>query len=91
MNIALVLQGIAKFAPVVLAGVVAVENTFASEVPGASKKQIVLDMVQSAAHVGEQFSEPTVQLISALIDSTVGALNKTGEFAHKTPAPAPAQ
>ena len=74
------------FFPYILQAVKAVEDNFASE-PGASKKQLVLDSVLTAAKIGEQVPQPTVALVTALIDSTVSALNASGIFKKATPAP----
>jgi hypothetical protein len=73
---------ILQFFPFVLGGVVAVEQVAASE-PGATKKQIVLDTVLTAAKLGEQVPVPMVSLISALIDQIVTSLNASGLFSHK--------
>lgn len=62
-----------KYLPYILAGVQAVEVSLAGA-PGASKKAVVLSAISAAAAVGDKVPEDHVQVISALIDSTVGAL-----------------
>ena len=82
-----------NFIQLLVGGVVAMEQTFAHEIPGTSKKQIVLDMIQAGAKIGEAVPVPAVELISALIDSTVASLKAAGIFTSKPPAapvPAPA-
>lgn len=81
-----VLLTVLKYFPYVLQAVVAVEAAVAA--PGATKKQVVLNSIQNVAKVGEEVSQATIATISALIDSTVSALNASGVFAH-SPAPAP--
>jgi hypothetical protein len=77
-----------KYFPVVLAGVVAVEQAIGSQ-PGATKKQVVLGAITAAAKVGEGVDESHVEAISHLIDSTVAQLNAVGVFGKPVPAPPP--
>jgi len=72
---------ILEYAPYVLRAVTAVEDIYKSE-PGASKKKLVLDAIGAAAGVGESVPDPTLAVISSLIDSTVAALNQLGIFSH---------
>jgi hypothetical protein len=67
-----------KYLPSVLAGVQAVEGSI--QAPGQTKKALVLGAIQAAASVGESVPEDHVQLISGLIDTTVGGLNAAGVF-----------
>lgn len=76
------LQLLFAYLPSVLATVVAVENTLGSTVPGTSKKQIVLDVIQSGTTAASQIPEAHVQGIATLIDVLVATLNKSGVFAH---------
>lgn len=68
--------------PAVLQSVVAVESTVGS-LPGASKKELVLASVSTAAKIGQTVDESHVKAVSTLIDDVVASLNKTGVFASK--------
>lgn len=70
---------ILHYFPVVLQGVIAVEQSIGSK-PGATKKQVVLGAVVAAAKTAQTVDEKHVQAISAVIDSTVTALNEAGVF-----------
>ena len=72
------------YLPVVLQTVTTVEATL-QNVPGASKKQVAMDIITAAATAGEQFPEAHVQQVSGLVDVVVGSLNKSGVFAAKAP------
>jgi hypothetical protein len=80
-----ILSDIAKFFPTVIAGVIAVEQGVASA-SGESKKQILITAIDTAAKFGETVGNTQVQLVSTLIDATVGALNTAGIFKTSTPA-----
>lgn len=67
-----------QYLPHVLVGVQAVEQAVSA--PGQTKKQLVLGAITAAASVGEQVPEQHVQVISALIDTTVATLNQAGVF-----------
>lgn len=71
--------------PIVLQGIVAAEQALAGA-PGATKKEAVLSAIQAAAAVGEKTPEEHVAVISSVIDTVVGSLNKTGWFASKPKA-----
>ena len=72
------LQAFVKYFPAVLAGVIAVEG--AVNVPGQTKKQIVIGAITAATQVGEQVPDAHIQQISAMIDGVVTALNASGVF-----------
>lgn len=72
-----------KYFGFVLQGVLAVEAALSGH-PGQSKKAAVLSAIQAAAQVGETVPEAHVQVIGALIDSTVTGLNNSGAFTHIT-------
>jgi hypothetical protein len=76
-----------QYAPHVSQAVMAVEASVDSSVPGATKKQLVLSAIAAAAKVGESVPEAHVQLISALVDIIVSALNASGIFGHYPAAP----
>ncbi len=73
------------YLPVVLQTITAVEATIKGA-PGASKKQVVMDIITTVATAGERFPEAHVQQISGLIDVVVGTLNKSGVFTPSTAA-----
>jgi len=80
-----------QYLPVVLQGVVAIEAA-THGLPGATKKQIVLQVITAGAGVAQSIPQAQVQQIGGLIDTVVGALNKSGVFVKDTPplvAPAP--
>jgi hypothetical protein len=79
------LLNILKLFPYVLAGVSAVEQV-AGAMPGAAKKQIILDSILTGAKVGEQVPVPQVAAVSTLVDAVVSALNASGVFTHRAPA-----
>jgi hypothetical protein len=68
-----------QYAPYVTTAVQAIE-TSNSGLPGATKKQLVLAAITTAAKVGEAVPEPHVAVISALIDTIVNLLNAAGVF-----------
>ena len=74
-----------QYLPFVLNGVKSVETAM-SGASGASKRAVILAAVSAAAQAGEQVPESHVQVISALIDSTVGALNASGVFGTSKPS-----
>lgn len=76
-----------QYFPLVLSGIVAVEQTIGSE-SGATKKTIVLNSIQAAAKVAENAPAVPVAQISTLIDDVVATLNNSGVFNHGIP-PAP--
>ena len=71
------------YLPVVLQTVTAVEATI-KDAPGASKKQVVMDIITTVAAAGEKLPEAHVQQISGLVDVVVGTLNKSGVFTSST-------
>ena len=71
------------YLPVVLQAVTAVEATI-KDAPGASKKQVVMDIITTVAAAGEKLHEAHVQQISGLVDVVVGTLNKSGVFKSPT-------
>jgi hypothetical protein len=75
---------IAKYLPVVMGSVVAVEQTI--HAPGETKAQVALNTIQTVSHIAEQaVPEEHVQVISGLINSVVDVLNKTGVFTKSAP------
>ncbi len=75
-----------EYFPAVLAGIIGVEK--AVNVPGQTKKALIMGAVAAAAKAGEDIPSPTVQGISALIDNTVTVLNEAGVFSTTTKPPA---
>lgn len=72
--------------PFVLQAVIAIQREIAAA-PGADKKSLAMSSAIAAAKVGETVDEQHIQVISALIDSTVSTLKGIGVFA-KDKAPA---
>jgi hypothetical protein len=73
-----------KYFPLALQGVVAVEAALKG-VPGATKKQIILNAVQAGAAVSEKAPTASVAQIGALIDNVVTTLNESGVFTKSAP------
>ena len=71
------------YLPVVLQTVTAVEAAI-KDAPGASKKQVAMDIITTVAAAGEKFPEAHVQQISGLVDVVVGSLNKSGVVVSPT-------
>ncbi len=68
------------FAPVVMAGVQAAEQ---SDATGEDKRQAVIDGVNAAAEVMTGIPVPSVQAVGALIELFVTVFNKLGIFKKK--------
>lgn len=65
--------------PFVLNVVLAIQREIAAA-PGADKKTLAISSAIAAAKVGETVDEQHVQVISALVDSTVSTLKSIGIF-----------
>jgi len=76
-----------QYFPLVLSGVVAIEG--AVKAPGATKKQILLNVITAGAGIAQQIPQVDVQKVGTVIDAVVGALNKSGVFTKDTPASVP--
>ena len=80
------LKMILSFLPTVLATVVAVEGAASGlNIPGANKKQVVLDIITAGAKGAEAIPNDTVVGIGTLIDAIVTTFNKSGIFSKSTP------
>jgi len=77
-----------QYFPLVLSGVVAIEGALKGT-PGATKKQILLNVLTAGAGVAQQIPQGDVQQVGKVIDIVVGALNKSGVFVKDTPATVP--
>jgi hypothetical protein len=66
-----------KLAPVVIAGVKAIETEVTGAGKGATKKQLVMHALASLEAKPE-----VLAAASAYIDKTVTTLNKSGDFSH---------
>ena len=74
------------YLPTILATVVAVETAAKGlDVTGANKKQVVLDIITAGAKGAESIPNETVAGIGTVIDTVVGAFNKSGVFTKSTP------
>ncbi len=79
MNALSIIALIAKYLPVVMSTVVAVEQSI--NAPGTTKAQVALNTIQTASQIaGEVVPEEHVQTVAHLIDGVVGVFNKTGVF-----------
>lgn len=52
---------------------------------GATKKELIMNVVQAAVQGGEKVNQTQIQAVSAFIDSTVTTLNKSGILNPPTP------
>ena len=78
---------IAKYLPLVMGTVTAVEQTV--HAPGATKAKVAMDTIQMVSQIaGQTLPEDHVKLIARLIDGVVGTFNKTGMFTQGSPGPA---
>ena len=78
--------------PSILQSILTIETAFGKTVPGAVKKQIVLNSVGTAAKVlGAPVSPALTAATGALIDTTVASLNGVGLLGTPAPAPVPAK
>jgi hypothetical protein len=75
---------IATYAPAVIAGVQAAEQSTAS---GEDKKQAVIDAIIAGSQVAEGIPIPQVAAIGGLIDLVVSIFNALGLFRHKKATP----
>jgi len=79
------LSFIAKFLPLILGTVVAVEATVTA--PGATKAQTALTLIQVGAQIaGQAIPETHVKLVSDVINSVVGTFNENGVFTKSSSA-----
>lgn len=86
MNALSIIALIAKYLPVVMSTVVAVEQSVRA--PGSTKAQVALDTIQTVSQIaGEVVPEPHVQTVAHLIDGVVDVFNKTGVFTKGAPEP----
>ena len=75
---------IAKYLPVVMGTVAAVEQTV--QAPGQTKARVALNTIQTVSAIaGQTVPEAHVQLITSLIDGVVDTFNKTGVFTKVSP------
>ena len=83
MNALSIIALIAKFLPVVMSTVVAVEQNINAS--GTTTAQVALNTIQAASQIaGEAVPEEHVQTVAHLIDGVVDVFNKTGVFASKS-------
>jgi hypothetical protein len=73
-----------QFLPVALQAIIAVETSI-KNAPGASKKEVVMDIITAGTDAATKIPDAHVQQISGLVDVIVGSLNKSGAF-NQTPA-----
>ncbi|HSW65362.1 MAG TPA: hypothetical protein VLH56_18945 [Dissulfurispiraceae bacterium] len=75
------LKIVIEFFPVVLRGVIAVENALVGAT-GQSKKEVVLAVINAGAETAATAPAERVQVVGRLIDTVVDALNTAGIFTH---------
>jgi hypothetical protein len=84
MNALSIITLIAKFLPVVMSTVVAVEQNI--NAPGTTKAQVALNTIQAASQIaGDAVPEEHVQTVAHLINGVVDVFNKTGVFTKSAP------
>lgn len=84
MNALSIIALIAKYLPVVMSTVIAVEQSV--HAPGSTKAQVALDTIQTASQIaGEVVPEQHVQTVAQLINGVVDVFNKTGVFTKSAP------
>jgi hypothetical protein len=87
MNALSIIALIAKYLPVVMGTVLAVEQNIKAA-PGSTKAQVALDTIQTVSTIaGETVPEEHVQSIAHLINGVVDVFNKTGIFTKATQEP----
>ena len=75
---------IAKYLPMVMGTVAAVEQTV--QAPGQTKAQVALNTIQTVSAIaGQTVPEKHVQLITSIINGVVDVFNKTGVFTKAAP------
>jgi hypothetical protein len=76
------------YLPTILATVVAVETASKGlNIPGANKKQVVIDIITAGAKGAETIPNETVSGIGTVIDTVVDTFNKSGIFTKGTTTP----
>jgi hypothetical protein len=86
MNALSILSLIAKYLPVVMGTVVAVEQNVRA--PGTTKAQVALNTIQTVSSIaGEAIPEAHVQTVATLVNGVVDVFNKSGVFTKAAPAP----
>jgi hypothetical protein len=84
MNALSIIALIAKYLPVVMGTVLAVEQNI--HAPGSTKAQVALDTIQTVSAIaGEAVPEEHVQTVAHLINGVVDVFNKTGIFTKTAP------
>ena len=79
MNALSIFSLIAKYLPVVMGTVIAVEQSV--HAPGQTKAQVALNTIQTVSQIaGEAVPEEHVQTVAHLINGVVDVFNKTGIF-----------
>ena len=79
MNPLSIIALIAKYLPIVMGTVLAVEQSI--NAPGSTKAQVALNTIQTVSQIaGEAVPEEHVQTVAHLINGVVDVFNKTGIF-----------
>jgi hypothetical protein len=86
MNALSIIALIAKYLPIVMGTVLAVEQSI--NAPGSTKAQVALNTIQTVSQIaGEAVPEEHVQTVAHLINGVVDVFNKTGIFTKTAPEP----
>ena len=86
MNALSIIALIAKYLPIVMGTVLAVEQSI--NAPGSTKAQVALNTIQTVSQIaGEAVPEEHVQTVAHLINGVVDVFNKTGIFTKGAPEP----
>jgi hypothetical protein len=86
MNALSIIALIAKYLPIVMGTVLAVEQSI--NAPGSTKAQVALNTIQTVSQIaGEAVPEEHVQTVAHLINGVVDVFNKTGIFTKAAPEP----
>ena len=86
MNALSIIALIAKYLPIVMGTVLAVEQSI--NAPGSTKAQVALNTIQTVSQIaGEAVPEEHVQTVAHLINGVVDVFNKTGIFTKATQEP----
>ena len=82
MNALSIIALIAKYLPIVMGTVLAVEQSI--NAPGSTKAQVALNTIQTVSQIaGEAVPEEHVQTVAHLINGVVDVFNQTGVFAKQ--------
>jgi hypothetical protein len=83
-----ILQILLQNLPSIIQAVVTIHGEFGQKIPGAAKKQLVLNTVKVAGEVtGQPVDAAHEQALGGLVDATVATLKESGYLPTSTAAP----